>query len=101
MGADIASQTLFQGDKPALLPENPRMFGQIAIPSGDSEQPAEHSDADDAMGYTLAHMHAEPLARHNSYNGTGHGGPETECSPDHPHRVPRIARSEDVLRVDP
>ena len=32
------------------------------------------------------------MARHTSHNGGGHCGPEGECSPDRPHRIPRIAR---------
>ena len=68
----------------------------MAIPFGDVEQPPENADADDAMECALARMHAEPLTRHMSHNGGGcHCGPEGECSRDHTHRIPRIARPED------
>ena len=64
----------------------------MAIPSGDIKEPAEDSNAEDAVEHALARRHAEPLARNASHDGGGgHCDHEAKCLPRPP--PPRTTES--------
>jgi hypothetical protein len=91
VGDSSASHRLFQGQQAGpFAGESPLGLEDIAIPSGNIEQPAEHANADKAVEYALARRHAEPLARHALHEGgCGHCDPEGTCSPGHTHGIQR------------